>query len=469
MNEQQQMEAFKALFFKCLRMRGEDDFLVIYDESLDPFLEAFERTLESESVSSTLVYLPQTLQRLLMKQSKSRGSQDKIDLPSSIVAAIAASTAMINLLDSTPYNAPVRKAINHTPRPNNCRLATIPGISTRILEVIIESPIEEILSACEEMAWMLGESSRAEIKTFDSEGREYSLKLELGGWENEPIMSPGVLLPGSWGNVPPGETFCSPAPETVNGFVCVNGSVPGHVLRNGQEVVLNFSKGKLISWTTPTKNLQSPALGFFDQQRTIAVSNEDDNWNTFAELGIGLNPQIVELTGNPLFDEKAIRTLHVAIGDNSVFGDDVSSFIHEDLVTRCPSLLLDGVLVMNEGVIDSRQIQKLRTERSTPNAGIKVKDALIYLREGRIGYHNGEFMRRLTKAERINYVRMAQEDVNSSLADLYETLKAHGIANLAAFLKNHADFSGHPTEHLLAFLYHYRVIDLVPSQRHRSP
>jgi leucyl aminopeptidase (aminopeptidase T) len=59
----------------------------------------------------------------------------------------------------------------------------------------------------------------------------------------------------------------------------------------------------------------------------------DRNWNTFAELGIGLNPAITILTGNSLFDEKAKGTIHIALGDNHAFGHHVESQFHDDLVT----------------------------------------------------------------------------------------------------------------------------------------
>jgi hypothetical protein len=467
MNQEKQVEAFLALLSKCLGVCSDDEMLVIYDESMDQFLEGFERAIESKSVSTTLLYLPKAQQRFLVSHSKSRGSPDKIDLPSGVVAAITASTVIVNLLDGAPDNSPVRKAVNHTPRPNKCRLATIPGISSAILQAILDAPVSDILCACEEIAWLLGEATEAEIITFDSLGTKYDLKLSLGGWENEPIMSPGILLPGSWGNVPPGETFCCPPFKTVNGRICINGSVRGCVLENGQEVVLDFVDGKLVRWHAPAQQLQSPALAFFEQHKSRSASNHDDNWNTFAELGIGLNPRITELTGNPLFDEKAIQTLHIAIGDNSVFGDDVSSFIHEDLVTRQPSLLLNGRLLMDRGVIDRAYIRTLRETACESTNEMGVSDSVIYLREGRIGKHKGSFMRRLSKAQRVNYVSMASKEMVGPLAELCDVLRADRV-HIAAFLKNYPTFAGIPTARLLALLCHYRVLQVTPLARTRA-
>jgi hypothetical protein len=462
MDLKRQCDAFKLLFSKCLNVVGTDDLLAIYDESMAPFLNAFDTTVESEAISCTRLFLPKKYQEFLVLQSKAQGSRDVISLPSGTVAAIEASTTILNFLSGSSTNAPVRKAVNQTPRPKNCRLATIPGINERILEAIIEAPFDDVLQACEEMAWVLGEANSAEIQTFDSSGKEYRLTLKLGGWENEPVMSPGVLLPGSWGNVPPGETFCCPPPRTVNGYICISGSIPGQVFALGEEVVLEFVKGKLISWACPSYDKGSTALQYFEEQKRRGALNSDDNWNTFAELGIGLNTRITELTGNPLFDEKAINTLHVAIGDNSVFGDDISSFIHADLVTLRPSLVLDGRVVMDRGIIDHKTIQQRRIGFDWSN-GMDTLDAVIHLREGRIGTYNGTLMRRLSKAQRVNYIRIASAEMIGPLTDLCETLRTHDRVHIASFLKNFPNFGGIETARLLDILYHYRVLGVQPT------
>jgi hypothetical protein len=468
LNEEEQVKAFQALLSKCLNLGRKDNFLVIYDESLTDFLEALERAVVTDSVSTTLIFLPRRYQEFLMRDSRSRGGSDKIDLPASIIAAIAASTAILNILDATPDNAPVRKAVNHTPRPQNCRLATIPGVSADVLRAILQAPTDDIVSACEEMAWLLGEATSAELSSFDSQEREYRLTLELGGWENEPVMSPGVLLPGSWGNVPPGETFCCPPHTTVDGSICINGSIPGHVISPGNEVILQFRNGKLTAWTGAQRP-HVPALEFFQRQKERGASNKDEHWNTFAELGIGLNPRITELTGNPLFDEKAIRTVHIAIGDNSVFGDDVSSYIHEDLVTREPSLRLNGQLVMDRGTINRSLVATLRGKGASLPDELVLGDAVIHLREGRIGLHNGVLSRRLSKAQRVNYVRMTSDAITEALNELCESLRTFHTVHIAAFLKINPTFGGISTGRLLNVLHHYRVLGVSPTTPTRSP
>ncbi len=459
------VEAFRTVLSKCLDVGPRDEFLVLYDESMLEFLDSLVSALQSISVSCTFLYLPDACKRFIMVDSQRSGSRYLVDLPASVVAAISASTAMLNLLGGSPETEPVRRAVNHTPRHNNCKLATIPGVCRAVLDAILAAPIDEILSASEDVAWILGESTEATVQSHDSLGNQYELTLALEGWENEPIMSPAVLLPGSWGNVPPGETFCCPTPSCVNGSICINGSVPGYVIREGEEVILHFADGKLIQWQQVAG--PSSTVQFFERAKQRGLQTKDENWNTFAELGIGLNPKIVKLTGNPLLDEKAANTIHIAIGDNAGFGGDVSSLAHYDLLVLKPHLLINGHQVIKQGVIDRRLISALRTAASTKMEDFPLRDAIVNLREGRLGKHNGILMRRLSKAQRVNYVCLGSTEITEALRQLCDCLSTFGPTQVAAFIRSNPSFNSVSTSYLLNMLYHYRVLTILSTARDR--
>jgi hypothetical protein len=451
-----QCKAFSILLHKCLDIQPKDELLVIYDESLREFLDALLYVVEAESISATLIYLPQCLQDLLVQEAIADGQKGTPRLPTCIVAAVSASTAFINLVGGATEFASVRRTINHTPRPSNCRLATIPGISHEILHTLLESPIEAILYDCERVAWILGEAHRVELLTYDSRDEEYRLELDLDGWDNEPLMSPGVLLPGSWGNVPPGETFCCPRPETVHGKFCINGSVSGSLLDKGEEVVLEFEQGKLVAWQGTER---SPGVVFLQRVLDRAQARGDDNWNTFAEMGLGLNPAITRLTGNALFDEKARQTIHIAIGDNSAFGGDVVSSLHADFVTWKPTLRIDGIEIMTRGVVPDGLIDTIRASRPVDHLDIPT-DSIIHLRQSKVGRHDGLIRRRLSRAHRVGYVTMADRDKSVLIEQACEALKGFGRVHISRFLKDFPTFGDTPTTELLAILHHYRALGL---------
>ena len=69
-------------------------------------------------------------------------------------------------------------------------------------------------------------------------GRDRVLNLALGQCDNEPVLNTGAISCGSWSNAIPATVFCCPEPESVDGTICINGSIPGHVLNVNEEMVL---------------------------------------------------------------------------------------------------------------------------------------------------------------------------------------------------------------------------------------
>ena len=70
------------------------------------------------------------------------------------------------------------------------------------------------------------------------------------------------------------------------------------------------------------------------------------NARHIGELGIGLNPAAI-MTGNLLEDEKIIKTIHLAIGNN--YDNDANALIHQDCLIIEPDMWVDGKQVMKKG------------------------------------------------------------------------------------------------------------------------
>jgi hypothetical protein len=172
------------------------------------------------------------------------------------------------------------------------------------------------------------------------------LVVDIGGWERLPVGSDGVINDGAWGNVPSGETYIAPLEGRGAGSVVINGSVPGLVVRDGDEITLFFDRGRLRRIEPES----SPAARWLEETQFLGAQDRGDlNWSNLAEIGIGMNPAIERLTGNMLFDEKAAGTAHVALGSNTFMGGIVESMIHCDLVTVRPTVIIDGKSIMDRG------------------------------------------------------------------------------------------------------------------------
>ena len=87
-------------------------------------------------------------------------------------------------------------------------------------------------------------------------------------------------------------------------------------------------------------------LGSVTLRKMIAPYREAGR--NIAELGIGTNEKAI-VTGVVLEDEKAMGTVHVALGDNASMGGTVHAPIHLDGVVLKPTLMVDETVILEAG------------------------------------------------------------------------------------------------------------------------
>ncbi len=124
------------------------------------------------------------------------------------------------------------------------------------------------------------------------------------------------------GDFPAGEIYIAPLENSANGsykadFIFWEGE---HI----KDVVLKFENGKLVD-SKPLHILEG-------------LKKADANAIVIAEFGLGVNPQIFELTGYSLFDEKMAGSCHIAVGMNHLFGGENKSVAHVDFVSARPQI-----------------------------------------------------------------------------------------------------------------------------------
>jgi hypothetical protein len=447
--------AFRALLHKALDIRSSDRVLTIIDETFEEFFPALTAELLAVPTLATTVVLPQSWQHHF---SNSTPAHRSTSVPEPLVAAIDRSTTIMSFLAADTRTLPIRRALLDLNRPKDSRFAHVPGLTRQVLDLVGKTDFKRIYEECELLAWYLGKSNNAEITTIDPSESTHTLRLRLGGWDNEPLMSPGVILPGSWGNFPPGEVFCCPDPESAEGEICITGSLPGVIFNPGEGVLLSFANGRLCNWKAINSVL---ADTFFSDHTRLAEQREDCNWDVLCELGIGLNTAITRLTGNPLFDEKAARTLHIALGENTAFGHDNHAQVHLDLVTNVSSLKLEDVEMFRDGLLD---IEDLGARRKASSSFSPMPDSSCRIRvdDSQVHEEQQRLRRRLYKGQRVGLVDMADDQTAYALVALCTIIKAYEVpVRIADVLNDIPQVRGYSTEHLLTILNHYRCLDVI--------
>ncbi|HAK44911.1 MAG TPA: peptidase M17 [Spirochaeta sp.] len=173
------------------------------------------------------------------------------------------------------------------------------------------------------------------------------LKIGLKG--RDAMLDNGDFsIPGEGGNLPAGETFISPELGTSNGRLVFDGSIS---LYNGDmlldepvdlQVVDGFvttvKGGRGAGLLLETIELGEKNAVKFEAEGKIPAGTGavyKKNARNLGELGIGLNPS-AGIDGNMLGDEKAYRTIHIAIGSN--YDEDAKALIHCDCLVKDPTV-----------------------------------------------------------------------------------------------------------------------------------
>ena len=146
-------------------------------------------------------------------------------------------------------------------------------------------------------------------------------------------------------NMPGGEVFTAPVPDSVEGEVLFDKPV----LIQGREVLdarLVFEDGEVVEHGASE-----------NEDLLTSLLETDDGSRRLGELGIGMNRDIDRFTGNMLFDEKMGDTVHMAIG--RAYGETVGegnerndSTVHEDMIVDMSEdsrIEVDGEIVQRNG------------------------------------------------------------------------------------------------------------------------
>jgi hypothetical protein len=334
-------EGARKALADCLELKQGNRISIFYDdETVEPakllIEEAYRLGLQAKELFVSLKH------QLTYEQSTG--------LCDSCRAALHDAAAVITCLSANSATTPYRSEIVRQAATGTTKVGHIPGASLFVLASAINVDYEHAVARCEDLALALAVGEHATLTTYvmspDGEPcSSHALHIELGGFKRMSVVSTGVIPPGTWGNLPGGETFIAPIENTAHGEIAINGAFKNHVLNHDEALVLTFEASRLVGAPRGPEAI----VRAFDTIFASARSRGDQYYDSLAEFGIGVNQGVKALTGNSLFDEKCAGTVHIALGDSSGFGGKYRSDFHEDLITRAPSLTIDGKTVLENG------------------------------------------------------------------------------------------------------------------------
>jgi leucyl aminopeptidase (aminopeptidase T) len=312
MNKMQKMinSAQKALFHVMNLTRG-DVVLVITDEDTKSVGEAFYKAAIENNCSAQLYLLPEQLRPL-------------IEIPSEMDELSKDATIVINtfkgLGNETPFRVKWVKKILAT---KSIRLGHGAGITKSMM---IEGPMNIDYDAMGDIADKLKnklENAKSAHITAPG-GTDIVLHIEDRGFSTDVRINKEPYF----ANLPCGEIWCGPIETQGDGIIVCDGSI-GDIGKVKKPLEITIKKGKITKLVSKDKKLAK------EIEKLVSL---DEEASIIGELGIGLNPG-AKLSGILLEDEKALKTAHIAFGNNTdMEGGQNTSITHRDFLFYNPTI-----------------------------------------------------------------------------------------------------------------------------------
>jgi leucyl aminopeptidase (aminopeptidase T) len=442
----------------CLGLSRGDAVAIFWDESTAPCVAALMQA--ADELGLTLI------DRFLSIEEQRRASAAKA-ISRIDQAAVDQARAVLICVAADPGATGFRKALVHAAVDVSRYVGMIPGATLEILGHAVNIDYDEVQDRCDDLAVAMLLGNEAVLTTRDAlgRGRACELRLGLGLLRRSPITSTGIIEPDTWGNLPGGETFIAPVEGTATGEFLLNGAFTGHVLGDDRPLVLRFDAGELVG-----VDGVGPGRDAFDRLIDWPRCAAQAPPLSLAELGIGVNAGIDGLTGNPLFDEKMAGTAHIAVGDNSIFGGALLSHLHQDFITRRPSLAIDGHPILADGELvldeaDWREDLAWVERMGTALGGGRVDDRLVGRRPLHAGAdHKGRLaVRREVGAKRKCIYTVGTLELSRMLARFWnilpplpETISLRRLAE--RWQTESGETRPHVVKGLLAVLIHHELV-----------
>lgn len=161
---------------------------------------------------------------------------------------------------------------------------------------------------------------------------ERRVMIDAGRFDMDMVKSGDITK-----NLPCGEVYTTVVEESVEGRAVFDlVFVESEPVR---DLVLEFREGRLVDAHA------AEGIEKFRKRYDLAIGQKD----RIGELGVGLNPALKSPLGHTLLDEKIQGSIHLALGENRMYGGVNVSSLHWDLVMLQPTLRVDDDLLLAEG------------------------------------------------------------------------------------------------------------------------
>jgi leucyl aminopeptidase (aminopeptidase T) len=299
----------------CMGVKAGESVLIIADEPTSLVARAlWQAAAEAEAEAVYMEIVPRP--------------NDGVEPPDTVAEAMVFADVVLAATSRSLSHTDARKEASKA----GVRIASLPGITADMMQRTLAADYRQIAKVSETFAKALTKGSEARLTTPAGT----NLDMSLAGREGHPDT--GINhMPGTFSNLPAGEAYIAPMEGLAEGILVIDGAMSGVGVVT-QPIRMIVEKGFVTKIEGGAEAAElNELLGRYGR---LAYN--------IAELGIGTNDKAT-LTGNVLEDEKVKGTVHVALGNNTGFGGAVQVPVHLDGILIKPTLVIDGVTVIQDG------------------------------------------------------------------------------------------------------------------------
>lgn len=299
---------------ECLGLKKDEKLLIITDQNKLSIAWALFDAAQEIGASIQLVRIP---------VAEAHGSEPPDPLPEYM--------KMFDVII-----APTTKSISHTNARRKAseakvRIATMPDILEETFFRAMDTDFEVIAERGRKLAARFENVEK--IKVTSPSGTDITFKKV----RREVKVDTGLVRnPGDFSNLPAGEIYLAPIEGSGNGVIAIDGSMAG----------IGLVETPLI--VTIENGYATKIEGYKADELEKMLKPHGKKARNLAEFGLGTNDK-AKLCGSPLEDEKALGTVHFALGDNQSMGGEIAVSIHLDGIIKNPSVWLDNKPIMKNG------------------------------------------------------------------------------------------------------------------------
>jgi len=287
-----------------------DTVLVVFDEQTWRVGDAFAQAAKELGCPTETFLIPEKERPL---KAVPQAMAEKLSGISVVI------NALHGLQEETPFRVDWIKEIMAT---KTIRLGHAPNITEAMMT---EGPMNVDYAAMQSDAARLMKAFEGATSVHITAPGGTDLKLDI---EERTFCTDTKITIEQGGNLPCGEIWCAPVETSGEGLMVCDGSI-GDLENPRHPLAITIEKGKIAALTSQDEQLV---------QAVKEVTGVDAEADIVGELGIGLNPN-AKLTGIMLEDEKALRTAHIAFGNNEDMpGGQNRSRTHRDFLFKEPTL-----------------------------------------------------------------------------------------------------------------------------------